>query len=45
MHSSSLNNVPLNIEQVVSQKFGMSVQKLPLYTPVGSKVARGGEGH
>ena len=23
----------------------MSVQKLPLYTPVGSKVARGGEGH
>ncbi|KAL0008386.1 hypothetical protein SO802_009888 [Lithocarpus litseifolius] len=44
LHSSVQRNVPLDIQEAVSQS-GMSVRKLPLYTPASRKEAGEGEGH
>lgn len=44
LHSSGRSNVPSDVQQAVSRS-GMSVRKLPLYTPAGRKAAGEGGGH
>ena len=44
LHSSGQSNAPLDVQEVVSRS-GMSVRKLPLYTPASWKAAGEGGGH
>lgn len=44
LHSSGQSNAPLDVQEAVSRS-GMSVRKLPLYTPASRKAAGEGGGH
>jgi hypothetical protein len=44
LHSSGRSNAPLGVQEAVSRS-GMSVRKLPLYTPASRKAAGEGGGH
>jgi len=44
LHSSGQSNAPLGVQEAVSRS-GMSVRKLPLYTPASRKAAGEGGGH
>ncbi|KAM3738059.1 hypothetical protein ACB098_09G104600 [Castanea mollissima] len=44
LHSSGQSNAPLDVQEAVSRS-GMSVRKLPLYTPPSRKAAGEGGGH
>ena len=44
LHSSGQSNAPLDVQEAVSRS-GISVRKLPLYTPASRKAAGEGGGH